>query len=206
MPIGLRGVGKTVLLNRFQELAEAQGLNVAFIEAPESGDFARLLALRLRTVLLDLRRSRASAAVIKALGVLKGFAWQLPDGTSIAFDVDAYAGMGDSGDLTEDLTALFVAVGEAAKDHETAMMIAVDEVQYLSADELGALITAIHRTSQLDLPVVLVGAGLPQLPGIAGDAKSYAERLFEFPMIGIARQRPGARRASDPSARRGCGV
>jgi hypothetical protein len=184
MPIGLRGVGKTVLLNQFQETAEHHGMVVAFLEAPETGDFRKLLAVRLRSVLLDLERTSASDVVKKALGILRGFTYQLPDGSAIAINVDAYTGKADSGVLSEDLADLFTAVGEAAEDQRTGVLIAIDEVQYLDAEELAALITAIHRTSQLDLPVVLVGAGLPQLPGLAGDAKSYAERLFDFPTIG----------------------
>lgn len=99
-------------------------------------------------------------------------------------NVDAVPGEADSGMLNEDLTDLVVAVGQAASDDGTGVLLAIDEVQYLSTDELGALITAIHRTTQMNLPVVLAGAGLPQLPGLAGDAKSYAERLFEFAAIG----------------------
>jgi hypothetical protein len=121
--------------------------------------------------------------VTRALGVLRGFTLQLPDGSAIGIDVEAYAGKADSGILAEDLSDLLVSAGQAAADGATGIMLAVDEIQYLTPDELGALITAVHRTSQLDLPVVLVGAGLPQLPGLAGDAKSYAERLFEFPEI-----------------------
>lgn len=98
--------------------------------------------------------------------------------------MEALAGVADSGDLSEDLTDLLVEAGRAAKDRETGIVLAIDEVQYLSVNELGALISAIHRTVQLNLPVVLVGAGLPQLPGLTGSAKSYAERLFEFPQIG----------------------
>ena len=184
MPIGLRGVGKTVLLNRFHEIARDEGLRVGFIEAPESGDFRRMLATRLRAILLDLDRGAVSKAVARALGTLKSFAYTLPDGSSIAIDVDAVAGQGDSGMLSEDVTDLLVATGEAARDRRTGVVLAIDEVQYLSEEELAAMITAVHRTVQMSLPVVLVGAGLPQLPGLAGDAKSYAERLFEFPQIG----------------------
>jgi hypothetical protein len=185
MPVGLRGVGKTVLLNRFCELATEEGLQVSFIEAPETGDFRMLLALRVRKILLGLNADGpAKRSIAKALGVLKSFTWQLPDGSSIAIGVDAEVGLADSGVLSEDLVDLLVAVGHAAATDETGVLIAIDEVQYLSAGELGALITAIHRTTQLDLPVVLVGAGLPQLPGLAGEAKSYAERLFDFPTIG----------------------
>lgn len=184
MPIGLRGVGKTVLLNRFDQMAKDEGLVSAFIEAPETGDFEHLLAARLRSILLELDRGSVSAAVKRALGTLKSFAYTLPDGSSIALDVDAIAGRADSGVLAEDTTDLLVAAGEAAKDRDRGLLIAIDEVQYLAPDELAALITAIHRTVQLGLPVILVGAGLPQLPGLAGNAKSYAERLFDFPEIG----------------------
>jgi hypothetical protein len=184
MPIGLRGVGKTVLLNRFHEMAQEYDLAAAFIEAPETGDFKPILAARLRTILLELDRGPVSRAVKQALGVLKSFTYTLPDGTSISLGVDPVAGKADSGLLADDLTDVLVAVGRAALDRGGGLLLAIDEVQYLSGDELGALITAIHRTVQLSLPVILVGAGLPQLPGLAGNAKSYAERLFDFPEIG----------------------
>jgi hypothetical protein len=184
MPIGLRGVGKTVLLNRFTEIAQMEGLSVGFIEAPESGDFRYLLAALLRKILLGLDKPGVGEKVLRALRVLKTFAAQLPDGTKLSIDVDALVGHADSGVLADDITDLLIAAGEAAQARRTGLLIAIDEVQYLSDEELAALITAIHRTTQLDLPVMLVGAGLPQLPGLAGDAKSYAERLFEFPEIG----------------------
>lgn len=184
MPIGLRGVGKTVLLNRFGEIALDAGMTTAFIEAPETGDFRTLLAVRIRKILLGLERSGTTRAALRALRVLKTFTLQLPDGSRLAIDVDAMAGEADSGDLASDLTDLLVATGEAAKDRSAGLLLAIDEVQYLEPVELAALISAVHRTTQLSLPVVLVGAGLPQLPGLAGDAKSYAERLFDFPMIG----------------------
>ena len=184
MPIGLRGVGKTVLLNRFGEIAGDAGMTTAFIEAPETGDFRMLLAIRIRKILLGLERSGPTRAALRALRVLKTFALQLPDGTRVAIDVDALAGEADSGDLSSDLTDLLVATGEAAGDRSAGLLLAIDEVQYLKGEELSALISAIHRTTQLSLPVTLVGAGLPQLPGLAGEAKSYAERLFDFPLIG----------------------
>jgi hypothetical protein len=184
MPIGLRGVGKTVLLNRFTEIAEQEGLQIGFIEAPESGDFRVLLVNRLRKVLLTYDSESKSAKVLKALRILKTFSLQLPDGARVSIDVDALAGSADSGNLFDDVTDLLIAAGEAAAERGSGLLLAIDEVQYLHSDELGALITAIHRTTQHDLPVVLVGAGLPQLPGLVGDAKSYAERLFEFPVIG----------------------
>jgi hypothetical protein len=122
--------------------------------------------------------------VKRALGVLKSFTFKFSEEASISLNVDAIVGSADSGVLAEDLTDLLVAVGEAVEDRGRGLLLAIDEVQYLSDKELGALITAVHRTVQLELPVILVGAGLPQLPGLAGNAKSYSERLFDFPEIG----------------------
>jgi hypothetical protein len=139
---------------------------------------------RLRKILLGLDKPGVGEKVLRALRVLKTFTAQLPDGTRLSIDVDAPPGQADSGNLAEDVTDLLVAAGEAAEARRTGVLLAIDEVQYLSEAELAALIMAVHRTTQLNLPVVLAGAGLPQLPGLAGDAKSYAERLFEFPEIG----------------------
>jgi hypothetical protein len=183
-PVGLRGVGKTVLLNRFAELAANKDYSVAFIEASESGDFPTLLAVRLRRILLELDRGGVSRHVAKALRVLKSFTLQLPDGSSIKLDPEPFLGEGDSGRLEDDLTDVLVAVGDAAADRSRGVLVAVDEVQYLSEQELSALIVAVHRSTQLNRPLVLVGAGLPQLPGLAGEARSYSERLFEFHEIG----------------------
>ena len=184
MPVGLRGVGKTVLLNRFLKIAEQAGMKVGFIEAPETGDFREILANRLRRVLLELDGGGVRRAVTLALGVLKSFTLTLPGGPSIAVGVEPLAGRADTGLLADDLTEVLVSAGQATAECGSGLLVAVDEAQYLSSDELGALIAAIHRTTQLDLPVVLAGAGLPQLPKLAGEAKSYAERLFEFPVIG----------------------
>jgi AAA ATPase domain len=184
MPIGLRGVGKTVLLNRFAEMASQEGFEVGFIEAPETRNFRSLLATHVRAILLKLRSSGPTAAIFRALGVLRAFSLQTPDGSSFSIDVEPLLGRGDSGILSEDVTELLVAAGEAAASRQVGVLLAVDEVQYLSMEELGALITALHRCVQRDLPVLLAGAGLPQLPGLAGEAKSYAERLFDFPQIG----------------------
>ena len=184
MPIGLRGVGKTVLLNRFVEMSEDREMVAAFIEAPETGDFKQLLAAKLRTLLLELDRGSVSHAVKRALGALRSFSYTLPEGGSISLNVNALTGSADSGVLSEDLTDLLVESGRAAQDRRRGILLAVDEVQYLTGEELAALISSVHRTVQLRLPIILVGAGLPQLPGLAGNAKSYAERLFNFPEIG----------------------
>lgn len=187
MPIGLRGVGKTVLLNRFSEDAAKLGAHAVIIEAPEDGNLRKLLAKEARRILLHLDRMGAlSQKVRRALRIFKSFTITLdPDGSlSGGISIDPEVGAADSGILAEDVTDLLVALGEAAQDRDTALVIAIDEVQYLREEELGALIMGVHRTAQLQLPLVLVGAGLPQLPALAGSAKSYAERLFTFPEIG----------------------
>lgn len=203
MPIGLRGVGKTVLINRFTEIAEQEGLSVAYIEAPEDADLRVLLTRTLRRVLMGYEQRRPSAMVLKALRVLKSFQLQLADGSNITLNVDAWSGEADSGSLPDDVTDLFLAVGEAANATGGGLLVAIDEVQYLSSEALGALITAVHRTTQRNLPVVLVGAGLPQLPGLAGDAKSYAERLFEFPEVGQLAYEDAAEAVRLPAAQKG---
>jgi hypothetical protein len=182
---GLRGVGKTVLLNRFDRIAAEAGFKVGFMEASDDGSFLLLLANRVRQVILDLDRLGAlSEAAKRALRVFKSFAIRFgAEGLAFSVDVDPEVGRGDSGELSSDLQDLFVAVGEAARDRRTGVLFAIDELQYLKERELAALIMAVHRTTQLQLPVVIVGAGLPSLPALAGEAKSYAERLFDFPQV-----------------------
>ncbi len=183
LPTGLRGVGKTVLLLEFMRIAEGAGCMVVSLEAPESDRFIPMLGQSLRAALLKLDAGPVSKLVTRALGILKSFSITEPHGFKIALDVNPERGQADSGELDLDLADLFVALGEAALDRKTGILLAVDEIQYLSATEFGALIAAMHRTVQADLPVILVGAGLPALPALAGKAKSYAERLFTFPRI-----------------------
>lgn len=184
MLLGLRGTGKTVLLNRFMEVAGQEGARTAFVEASDSGSFSQLLAIRLRRVLLQLAEGPVRRAATRALGVLRSFALHLPDGSAVSLGVDATPGLADSGVLSEDLADLLVAAGEAAADAGSGVVLSVDEAQYLRDDEMGAAIGAIHRTTQLNLPVLLVAAGLPQLRALAGQARTYTERLFTFPEVG----------------------
>ena len=204
--IGLRGAGKTVLLNRFVEIAEQEGFRVGLIEAPEYGHFPSLLAARLRRILLPLSSNVVSTAVTRALRVLKTFTLQLPDGARVSIDVDALNGVADSGNLADDVTDLLVACGEAARDRGTGIVLAIDELQYVHPDDLSALIVAIHRTNQLNLPVILTGAGLPQLRGLAGEAKSYAERLFDFPEIGSLSAEDARTALALPAAESGAAI
>ncbi|MFN3651328.1 MAG: ATP-binding protein [Armatimonadota bacterium] len=186
--VGLRGVGKTVLLDRMRDDAEAGGLLSVRIEAPENRSLPALLAPELRVALLKLsRHERAKGLGQRALRALAGFARALKvkyQDIEVGIDFDPEPGLADNGNLTEDLQALFEAAGTAAREAGTVLALFIDELQYVEESQLAALITALHRAAQRQLPVVLVGAGLPQLPGQMGRAKSYAERLFDFPAVG----------------------
>jgi predicted transcriptional regulator len=186
--VGLRGVGKTVLLDRMRTDAEAAGLQTMRVEAPESRSLPAILAPQLRLAMLALsKEERARALANRALRGLAGFAKALKlkyADIEVGVDFDPEAGLADNGDLEHDLQALLEVAGQAAQTAKTALVMFVDELQYVEEDELASLITALHRTAQRGLPVVLIGAGLPQLRGRMGRAKSYAERLFDFPEIG----------------------
>ncbi len=186
--IGLRGVGKTVLLNHIAQDAEARGFIVVTIEAPEKRSLPALLIPALRSALLKLDRiASASSLSQKALRILGGFVGAMKvkyQDIEFSVDLGKESGIADSGDLEHDLSELFIEVAQAAKEKNTAIAIFIDELQYIEEDQFASLITALHRCSQRQLPIALVGAGLPQLVGQAGRAKSYAERLFEYPEIG----------------------
>jgi len=186
--VGPRGVGKTVLLDRMREGAEAAGLQTVRVEAPENRSLPALLAPQLRIALLRLSRNeQAKDLARRALRGLAGFAKALKlkfRDIEVGLDLDPEPGLADNGDLQHDLQALLEVVGAAAQKAGTALVLFVDELQYVEEEQLAALVTALHRTAQRRLPVVLVGAGLPQLRGQMGQAKSYAERLFDFPEIG----------------------
>ena len=204
---GLRGVGKTVLLNEIQRMADKDGYHTIFIEAHEGKAFGPLIAPYLRSLLYDLDRIAGTGDKVKrGLAVLRSFigALKLTVGdVSIGLDIDPEKGSADSGDLEIDLPDLFVAIGEAAEDRKRAVAIFIDEIQYLSQKELGALIMAMHKMQQRQLPVVLLGAGLPVLPGMAGESKSYAERLFSFPNIGALSKENSAKALQEPAQEAG---
>lgn len=186
MLLGLRGVGKTVLLNRLHSMAEQKGFRTAKVEAPEGGMLPQLLAPELRQVLysLDLQASTGHK-VRQAASVLRNFvaAFKVKIG-DIEIGLDQARGEADTGNLEQDLPDLLVAVCEAANERGVALGIFLDEVQYLSPQELASLIVACHEVAQRNLPLFFVGAGLPQIAALSGNAKSYAERLFTYPQVG----------------------
>jgi len=184
--VGLRGVGKTVLLVRFQNQAIALGYHAALIEAHEGKTLPELLIPPLRKILLSLSLLKAAGEKGRqALRALRSFMGAVKvSWNDIELGIDPASGVADSGDLEMDLGDLFVAVGEAAAEKNTAVALCIDEMQYLSMKEFSALIMAVHKVSQMNLQIVVVGAGLPQILGLAGESKSYAERLFDYPKVG----------------------
>jgi hypothetical protein len=204
---GLRGVGKTVLLNEMREMAKREGYLSLHIEAHEDKPLAPLLAAQLRPLLFDLNRMSGVGNLAKrALGVLRSFigAVKVEVGeVAIGLDIEPLQGAADSGDIEVDIPNVIDAVGEAARERNAAIAMFIDEVQYFNQRELGALIMAMHRAQQRRLPVVLMGAGLPILPALAGESKSYAERLFAFPNIGALSQADASHALQEPAHKAG---
>jgi hypothetical protein len=188
MMVGLRGAGKTVLLDQIRKDADVAGMHTVRIEAPENRSLPAILTPQLRLALLRLSRiESAKKSAIRGLRALAGFAKALKikyHDIEVGLDFDAEPGLADNGDLEGDLAALLEQAGKAAHAAKTALVIFIDELQYVPEEQMAALISALHRCSQEKLPVTVVGAGLPQLRGQLGKAKSYAERLFDFPEIG----------------------
>ena len=186
--VGLRGVGKTVLLDQMRLDAERSGVHTIRVEAPENRSLPALLAPQLRLALLRLSHVDAARDLAqRGLRALAGFAKALKfkyEDLEVGLDLEPEAGLADNGDLEGDLSSLLEQVGAAAKGAKTAVVLFIDELQYIKEAEFAALISALHRCAQGRLPVTVVGAGLPQLLALAGNAKSYAERLFDFPQIG----------------------
>ncbi len=188
--VGLRGVGKTVLLNRAREIADEHGFLTVFIEAHEEKSLPALLAPHLRRILLGLNSGSFTEKTRRALRVFKSFVSgmkvkvTLNEQMDIEFGIEAEQGTADSGDLEHDLSEVLVAVGEAAASKGVSVGLFIDELQYLSEVEFSALIMGLHQVSQKKLPLIMYAAGLPLILGLAGRSKSYSERLFAFPSIG----------------------
>lgn len=193
--VGLRGVGKTVLLNRIREMAQEKGYYSLLIEAHEEKSLPALLIPPLRKILLQLdRHAQLSDKTKRGLRVLRSFMsrfqakLKVGELGEIELGVEPEIGTADSGDLEIDLSDLLLAIAEAANERKTFTCLLIDELQYLTESEMSALIMALHQVNQRELPLVLVGAGLPLILGLAGRSKSYAERLFEFPAVGPLRE------------------
>lgn len=202
--VGLRGVGKTVLLNEVQAIADGKGAITDFIEVSNNNSLAKVMIATMRAILLKLDRMKnVSDKVKRGLRILKSFvgAVKVRHGDiEFSIDIDAESGVADSGTLTRDLAELFVAVGEAAKSRTSSIVLLIDEIQNIPEAEYEALIMAIHRVNQRKLPILVVGAGLPLLVKLSGKAKTYAERLFEYPTIGALKKSDASRALVKPLA------
>ena len=200
---GLRGVGKTVLLNEIDRMAkEENDYRTILIEAHEGKPLAALLVPDIRRLLFELNRLAGMGnKVRRGLAVLKSFmgaikvSWK---DFEVGMDIDPEPGTSDTGDIQIDLPNLFIALGEAAEERKAAVALLIDEIQYFGSHELSALIMSMHKMQQRRLPLVLIGAGLPILPALAGESKSYSERLFSFPVIGPLSPQDACRALQDP--------
>jgi len=205
--VGLRGVGKTVLLNRINQLADDENFLSEFVEAHEGKTLPELLIPFLRSSLYKLSTTEnAKEMARKGLRALKGFVNSIKFSVNqieIGLSIEPEIGTADSGDLEADLPELFLIIGKAAKAANKSIIILIDELQYLSADEFSALIMSIHKVNQNNLPILLIGAGLPQILGLAGNSKSYAERLFRFPEIGALTDEDAIKAIRNPAASEG---
>ena len=208
--VGLRGVGNTVLLDRMRDDAENAGIHTLRIEAPETRSLPAMIAPELRQALLRISRNeQAKVLAQRGLRALTGFARSLKvkyNDIEVGFDFEPEPGLADNGDLEHDLQALLEAAGAAAQQAGTVLAMFIDELQYVKEAEMAALITALHRTAQRNLPVILVGAGLPQLIGQTGRAKSYAERLFDFPEVGPLSSEAARLAIEKPARDQGVGI
>jgi hypothetical protein len=202
MLLGLRGTGKTVLLNEVGRIAKEEGLIVSKVESPEHESLARLLYPEMRKVMRSLSGVEAAKHIAsRGMKGLRSFASIFKidiGGVEVGVEPGIEPGLADSGDLRYDLPDLFDVIGQAAQAAGKGWILLIDEVQYLSEKDLSALIVAIHRMSQEGLPVLLVGAGLPQVARLAGEAKSYSERLFLYPPVGALDQQAAAQAIEKP--------
>lgn len=182
---GLRGVGKTVVLNEIRDMSRKQGILPIKIEINEDESLAEQLVPLLKDTFFDLDRlAKAKDKIKKGIVALRNFMGTLKlRYGDFGIDIEPIPGLADSGSLQHDLIALFRCVGEAAAEQKNAVLLLIDEIQCLPGKDLRALIMMVHEMQQERLPVAIVGAGLPILPGLVGNVKTYAERLFLFPTV-----------------------
>lgn len=205
MLTGLRGVGKTVLLNEFGKVAAMRDWTHQRLEATEDVSFPEAASTLTRKAILQLSsRQRLEDRAQRALGALRSFQlrWNVPE-MGVTLEIEPFAGLADSGELDLDLADLFVELGRLAREQHSGVLFTVDELQYISREHFSALILGLHRISQELLPFMIVGAGLPSLPGLAGEAKSYAERLFQFIRIGRLREAEASDALQSPALSEG---
>lgn len=203
--VGLRGVGKTVLLNKIEAMAQGLHFRTVSFEATEEKSLVSALVPELRRVLLALNRMEGvSEKVRRGLIALRNFIGTVKVTCSdFGLELEPMPGVADSGNMEIDLTELFLLCAAAAEEKRQGIVLLIDEIQLLKPDELAALIMAMHKVQQRQAALVLVGAGLPTIPGLAGEAKSYAERLFSYPRVGRLKQEDAHAALREPAAQEG---
>lgn len=187
---GLRGVGKTVLLNELLAQVTDRGWIAAKVEATPGTPLSMALSHALVRAMRTATGRHPQPALQRLLGVFKAFSLKFNPATgtvSLGADVDVVKGVADSGRFADDLAALFEVLGETSGELGIGTLILVDELQEATSEELTAINTAVHLLGQgpIPLPVTFVGAGLPSLPAQLADATSYAERLYDYRPIGL---------------------
>ena len=203
MLTGLRGVGKTVLLREFREVAAGHGWVSQSLEAGEDSSFVLQIAAAAQGALLDLTPGRRLSQIAsRVLGVLKSFqlTWNVPEAGALTLGVDPAYGWADSRILQRDLIDLLREVAQHAKDRNKGVVITIDEIQHLPKQHLRPLVVGLHEISQLDLPLLMVGAGLPSVLGLLGEARTYAERLFSFVDINSLDDGAAAQALTEPAS------
>ena len=197
---GLRGVGKTVLLNAFEDQAESEGFLTFYHELTPDTNLVDELARDAERALDRLSLgARLSGRIRGALGHLKTIRLTGPEGFGLAVDLQS----ADEGTITADLTDLLLQLGAAARENGTGIAVFLDELQFVDEVQYRALISALHRATQKELPIAVAGAALPQIPLLTGEARSYAERLFDFPMIANLDEPAATMALVEPARRQG---
>lgn len=197
---GLRGVGKTVMLNEFENVCAEAGWPAESKEVARDSSVAILVGRSASRALRQLSlRAKVTDRLRRAMRVLTSFELTLPGDIRFKLGVDALAGHGDSGDLADDLRDVLVSVGEAAAEAGVGFALVLDELHNLLAREYEALIIALHRAKQKTLPVSFVAAGLPLIPALAGEAKTYAERMFVRASLGALPDNAASIALADPA-------
>lgn len=199
---GLRGVGKTVLINKLQKIAEEKGIFCTHIEVEERNDFISQIAACSQSFLRKVcTKERLKGLIQKSLDAIKSLVVSFdPNNSTFSLSVQERE-LYKSISLTQSLTEVFTAIGETASTSETPACFFIDEIQYMKSEELGALISALHRTNQLGYPVMIVGAGLPKIYKMLSDEKSYSERLFLYKEIGSLSDEQCRKAVEEPAKR-----
>ena len=206
--LGLRGVGKTVLLNKIEDMADEEDIRYEHLEISERGSFKSSVSLHVFKLIQQMSvKAKLKKHLSRSLSVLKAFSLKYSqDGeVSLSMDseIDSAVGISDTGNFENDLTELFVSLGTLAQKQESGVALFIDEIQYMKDDEFEALIAAIHRVNQKALPLIVFAAGLPKIAKIAGDVKSYAERLFKFVAIGSLEKNAARMALEEPAMKWG---